>query len=553
MKPSDYLTLEFAIANKVLAAWDNPAQSIAQAVYLKEYDKAREIVLNLAIPLNGLSPYIEVVTKTCANFGASMAQAKMSHNLQDDILSLASDNLEKAITLVVADNIKQKWLSAISTLQENPDHFQDEKPESGLIVVQKSNTKKKSFIEDFISFGDNSEQMVRMLSGLHTNRLATWGFLGEATYLNFEKYRLSAIIDSKTSYFCEHIANGKEFYVIDAKDLITRALSVEPQDLKSIQPWVKSTKANLKELEALSNEELVQRGLHVPPFHPWCRTILMRVDASKYYFTPSPTKVPAEFEPEEGISATITDLPLFSQLKKRKEDLNKKTLDALNVKGSKKAVEAFNEATDTELVDTLASILGQDSYTFTEITSKKFTQKIKVATEKAVKIQVEDEGIEVSITINKLDSVIKVNYIKLNGGLQESIEKLKNTLKGITSVGQANGIATLQVATKGVEAALVSSLGLTAVEVGVVAEDMRRALQTLKNLGVSIPEGDLQALIAIINSPKFSTYGLQLIARYPLTIGKKSIAEILFANTKILANVDLTNADSIKKFIDGVG
>lgn len=552
MKPSDYLTLEFAIADKVLAAWDNPAQSIAQAVYLKEYDKAREIVLNLAIPLNGLSPYIDVVTKTCANFGASMAQATMSHNLQDDILSLASSNLEKAITLVVADSIKEKWLQAISVLQENPDHFQDTKSETSLIVVQKADSKKSSFIQDFISFGDNSEQMVRMLSGLHTNRLATWGFLGEATYLNFEKYRLSAIIDSKTSYFCEHVANGKEFYVSDAKDLITRALSAEPQDLKAIQPWVKSTKANLKELESLTNEELVQRGLHVPPFHPWCRTILMRVDAFKYFFTPSSTKVPAEYEPEKGISAVISDLPLFTQLQQRKEALTKKTLDALNVKGSEKAVESFNKATDTEIVDTLATILGQDSYTFTEITSKKYPQAIKTATEKAVKIQVEDEGIKVSTTINKLDSILKVNYINLTGSLQESIDKLKKTLKGLTSVGQANGISTLQIATAGVEAAIVSSLGLTAVEVGVIAEDMRKALQTLKNLGVAIPEDDLQALIAIINSPKFGTYGLQLIAKYPLTIGKKTIAEILFANTKILANLDLTNADSVKKFIDGV-
>lgn len=549
MKPTDYLTLEFAIANRVLQAWDNPAQLIAQAVYSKEYDKARELVLNLEIPLNGLGSYIEIVTKTCANFGAVMAHAKQSNNLNDDILGLASSNMEKAITLVVSQSIQENWLKAISVLQENPDHFEDV-PDNKVKIIKAD---KKSFIQDFISFGDNSEQMVRMLSGLHTNRLATWGFLGEAKFLNFEKYRLSAIIDSKTSYFCEHIANGKEFYVTDATDLIVRALSAEPQDLKTIQPWVKSNKATLEELQGLSNQELVDRNLHVPPFHPWCRTILMRVDAKQFYFTPTSTKVPAEHEAEEGVSATIQDLPLFGALKQRKEALTKKTLDALGVKGGQKAVAAFNEATVTELTETMATILGQDAYTFTEITAKKFKQEIKAGTEQAVKISVEKEGAKVSATINKADSLLSISFIDLKGSVEESIANLKKTLKGLTSVGQANGIATMQIATKGIESALVASLGLTATDLGVIAADMRKALLTLKNIGVNIPEEDFLALSTIIDSPKFGEYGLQLLARYPLMIGNKSIAEVLFTNTKILANLDLTNQGLIDKFINMVG
>lgn len=552
MKPTDYIVLESAIAERILTVWDNPAQSIALAVYAKEYDKAREIVFGLEIPLAGLTPYITAVTKACVNFGAVMAQSEIATGLNDPFLDDVVNRFETSVTLVVADSIKTKWIQAIDTLQLNPDWFNEETEK---VKIIKADGKKESFIKDFISFGDNSAQLIRMLSGLHTNRLSTWGFVGEATVLGFEKYKLSAIIDSKTSYFCKNIANGKEFFVEDARNSITRILESSPEDMKALQPWVKATKANLAELELLTASELTQRGLHIPPFHPWCRTILMRLDAVKYYFNPTPSapSLEAEYIEEKGVTVDLSTLPLFNALNARKEELSKKVAEALGVKATPKAIKNFNDSTTTELSETLAELIGQDSYTFTENTAKDFTQVITAGKDGAVKLQVEKEGVKVNALIDSVNGIIGLNNLALKGKLDDMIAELKTTLKGLVNVGKANNLKTLQIKTAGQESLIMTGLGLTAEDLGVTSATMASALQTLLTIGVKIPEEDLSMLIAIINSPKFGSYGLELIARYPLEIGGKTIAEILFANTKIIANLSLDDGKALDKFLRLIG
>lgn len=552
MKPTDYIALENAIANRVLLLWDNPAQLIAQAVYAKDYTLAREIVYGLEIPLSGLTPYIETVTKVCANYGAVMAHAEKSSNLTDPFLDEVVVNFETSLTITIADSIKKKWLEAISALEDNPEYF-DEKADKKVKII-KADAKKDSFVKDFISFGDSSTQLVRMLSGLHTNRLATWGFVGEAEVLGFDKYKLSAVIDSKTSYFCRHIANGKEFYVSDAKDLIMRVLRAAPDDVKNLQPWVKSTKANLAELAELSAQELTQRGLHIPPFHPWCRTILMRVDALKFYFQSEkvPVVTETEYTPEEGVNIDLTKLPLFNALKARKEALSEKTAKALGVHATEKGIENWNKATVTNLDETLAEVLGQDAVTFAE-TAKNYPQSLKAGKDGAVKMQVEKEGLKVNTVIDPIDQSITLNFAEVQGTVAEVTQKFQETLKGLINIGKANNLTALNIGVKGTEALIVSGLGLTATELGVTAATMRSSLQSLIGIGVKIPESDLIALTAIIDSPKFNTYGLELLAKYPLKIGGSSIGQILFANTKIVASLDLTNAKALDKLLRQFG
>lgn len=552
MKPTDYIILESAIAERILTVWDNPAQSIALAVYSKEYDKAREIVYGLDLPLSGLTPYITAVTKACTNFGAVMAQAEVSSNLNNPFIDDVVNRFETSLTVLVADSIKEKWLEAIDALQLNPETFYEVEEK---VKIVKADTKKESFIKDFISFGDNSAQLIRMLSGLHTNRLSTWGFVGEAVTLGFDKYKLSAIIDSKTSYFCKNIANGKEFYVEDARHSITRILESNPEDMKALQPWVKATKANLAELELLTSSELTQRGLHIPPFHPWCRTILMRLDAIKYYFNPTPLdpSLSAEYIEEKGVTVDLSKLPLFNALNERKEELTKKIAEALGVKATPKAIKNFNGSTKTELSETLAEILGQDSYTFTETTAKDFTQALTAGKDGAIKIQAEKKDVKVNAYIDGVNGIIGLNNLALQGKLDDMVGELKTTLKGLVNVGKANNLKTLQVKTAGQESLVMTGLGLTADDLGVASATMASALQSLLSIGVKIPEDDLAMLIAIINSPKFGSYGLELIARYPLEIGGKTIAEILFANTKIVANLSLEDGKALDKFLRLIG
>jgi hypothetical protein len=74
--------------------------------------------------------------------------------------------------------------------------------------------------------------------------------------------------------------HGREFEVSWARELIVDALEADdPQDLRTLHPWPKQTKAAVAEYGEMSSEELADLGYFVPPFHPGCRTICTRVDS----------------------------------------------------------------------------------------------------------------------------------------------------------------------------------------------------------------------------------------------------------------------------------
>lgn len=134
------------------------------------------------------------------------------------------------------------------------------------------------FVTPFVDFTDEGDALVQMASSLHTSRLSTWGFTAEAEQLGVTRYKLTAVLDGRTSPFCKMI-NGREFAVTDARSLVTEALSAQdPEDLKTIQPWPDQSKAAIAEYEGMTDEELVAEGLNIPPFHPNCRTMCAMID-----------------------------------------------------------------------------------------------------------------------------------------------------------------------------------------------------------------------------------------------------------------------------------
>jgi hypothetical protein len=84
-------------------------------------------------------------------------------------------------------------------------------------------------------------------------------------------------MDGRTSEFCQMI-NGKTFLVEDARSTIVQVLNLDnPDDAKHITPWPSQSKASLANLSKLSAQELTNLNLHVPPFHPGCRTLCVVV------------------------------------------------------------------------------------------------------------------------------------------------------------------------------------------------------------------------------------------------------------------------------------
>jgi len=136
------------------------------------------------------------------------------------------------------------------------------------------------YVTPFVSFEKQGDEQLRMIASLNSSRLATWGFTAEAEVLGMARYKLTAVLDGRTSKFCRMI-NGHIFDVPDARRKVIEALNVQdPNDLKTVQPWPKQTKEAMAEYAKMSPQDFVDRGLHIPPYHPHCRTLLRHVQSS---------------------------------------------------------------------------------------------------------------------------------------------------------------------------------------------------------------------------------------------------------------------------------
>lgn len=198
----------------------------------------------------------------------------------------------------------------------------------GLVVegerVKKADPKSGRYVTPFVSFDKQGDDQLRMIASLNSSRLATWGFTAEAEVRGLARYRLTAVLDGRTSKFCRMI-NGKVFDVTDAREKVIEALNVQdPNDLRVVQPWPKQTREAMAQFATMGADELVARGLHIPPYHPYCRTLLRPVTSSAGELGPedvTPT-IPAgaeTFQPvtladlkELGVEATQEQLDLWN-------------------------------------------------------------------------------------------------------------------------------------------------------------------------------------------------------------------------------------------------
>lgn len=138
------------------------------------------------------------------------------------------------------------------------------------------------------------------------NRSRTWGQLSSFAEAEIARFTFEAMLDETTSDICR-LMHGKSFDVQVGVDLYQQVEDAEdPQDLKSLQPWVRSRKADdgssvlqigsgdqartvARVIESavgrqdqvgrfaqqMSDAELISNGVVVPPLHGGCRSILV--------------------------------------------------------------------------------------------------------------------------------------------------------------------------------------------------------------------------------------------------------------------------------------
>lgn len=292
-----FLELEAQMMRRLRKTWKPMAAKLqAQVVdainagdFASAYDLAREVDLTDVGEKN--RQYIKYMLLANANFGARLVSDTkttfVSTGTFDTMLDKVTDNFCRSLE---HNATVQTYKAIVQSIAE---------AEKALDSVQKA--AKPRYVKEFVDFTEEGDDMLQLISSLHSSRLAVWGFAAEAEVLGLTQYKLSAVLDGRTSDFCRMI-NGKTFEVEDARKSINEILSVEnPDDVKVLQPWPKQDKASMEELSGLTAQELTARGLHIPPFHPKCRTMLVRVGK-----TPRLTKPQVEEERQKIPNVTAT-------------------------------------------------------------------------------------------------------------------------------------------------------------------------------------------------------------------------------------------------------
>jgi len=114
---------------------------------------------------------------------------------------------------------------------------------------------------------------------LVSSRLASYGYLLQARENGELLYMLSAVLDDRTSDFCMAI-DGKIIPVQVGFDRAVQVLSATtPEEAAAVAPWPVMTEDTAADIQKAGYEELIRMGFVLPPFHPFCRTILQFVSA----------------------------------------------------------------------------------------------------------------------------------------------------------------------------------------------------------------------------------------------------------------------------------
>jgi hypothetical protein len=267
------LKVERALNARLLRVWQPIAREafakVREALQARDWKAAYDAAnaLDLAHVASKNREFIKYYLLGAGIFGGRVAQfgkdPQIAEGNYEGLLAKVANQFSASVTQSVTAQARQKLLDLINSEQYGK--------------VQKADVPKR-FVEPFVSFQETGSKALQLLSALHSSRLAVWGFTGEAGSLGVDRYRLTAVLDGRTSPFCDMI-DGTEFEVDRARGRITDILSVEnPEDLKTLAPWPDQSRAGIAALEGLSNEELAARGYDVPPFHPWCRTLCALVD-----------------------------------------------------------------------------------------------------------------------------------------------------------------------------------------------------------------------------------------------------------------------------------
>lgn len=526
----EYLDLEDGLQKKLREAWAPTAVSLynrmATLVSQAKFDDARAVADTIDLSSVGdenkesIKAYLLAFLQLGAELCNGSRTTFTSFGNHDALLDHVTKNFVASIALNVTIQTRQAALQSIADA------------EADYSLTQKA--EKKRFLRNFVDFSEQGDEMLQLISSLHSSRLSTWGFVAEAEVLDVEEYRLTAVLDGRTSKFCRAI-NGKVFKVKDAREFVNVVLNVEnPDDLRIVQPWPKQTKQAIERYSAMTADELTAEGLHIPPYHPSCRTLLTH------------TKKGA---PRTGVPVVPPDNQILPSQVSTPETFRELGLDT-----EEDHVKYWNEQVGVSPVTALSKVTGA---TPLELLDRSVDSKVAINMQEDGDILMTAKDMPLAkgsysgtTLIDPVQGALYQRQASFKGtDIPTAVGFVKSLYGGLVDLGLSMGATSLVVASSGAGIATHAAAGFSTSAAGWY--DLRdKMLTALNKTELAVSEKNVVSSLLASKDEN----AIQALVRLPYTIDGVQIGKYLLngLNSEMVLDLgSLTALTLLKGFVNG--
>lgn len=534
-KPIDFrtfLVLESTLLKRLRKAWRPVAaayharitEAIKQGNYAAAYETARHLDLSHIGAKN--REFVKYLTLACVNFGAKVVTGNrdtvVGAGNHEALLNKTTDSLIYAIENTLMMEMVSSALRLIAlndpsrlALKLEPDEY----------------------VNDFVSFSRDGDKLLQLIASQHTSRMSTWGFVAEAEVLDVTQYRVTAVLDGRTSDFCR-MMNGHIFEVADARRTVNQVLSLDnPEDIKAVQPWPKQNKAAIAEFKGMSADDLVARNLHIPPYHPMCRTLLTVV------------KNPPRLQKPEALAQEVNNqAPVMEPYIATME-----TFEEMGITVTDDMVKHWNDYMGVNPVEVYSKLSGFDQAAILSGAIDGNYRKLVVDEKGNIKVSTQqdvgDGTAKMNLVFDPYNSNLYQNYLTVAYAASPEVAAYLTSLyTGMLDVAQAIEAETLHVASSGASSAkMYAQAGFlpSSVDWFKMKDDLLARIGSgdLSYLAEQMEVDQFQTVLDVLNSKDES--GFYALNSLPITVGPYSLSEVLFKDLEVELSLDTSDPTTV--------
>ncbi len=189
----------------------------------------------------------------------------------------ASTAFVQSLTIAGADPLRKALAAVVSDVEASEDVILDDFTD-GEITTQKAvipglgaALNRAVLSGKQVGFG--------MGANLTTSRLASLGAIVQMQKQGVTSFQRSAVLDSRTCPVCRAL-HGQVFTLKSQRQRLTALLMVaDPKELAGAAPFPSQNAAGLVSLAAMTKLQIMDKGIDLPPSHPFCRCVILPVGA----------------------------------------------------------------------------------------------------------------------------------------------------------------------------------------------------------------------------------------------------------------------------------